>query len=328
MKNTENYKLKLDSLYDVVNNFKSQGSGFYYQKPTIDEINLILNNLWLKIEINYELIQKSDCIVFDSAGIGDLVHSRLIIQHLNELYKNITWLVPAIIKPLYKDDDLTNVIDCCYIKYRNTNGLVERKLIELIDDILLFNFPNNKIYNIPYNVLKYCISGNSFVSHTDLWFKSNKIERNKNIKHKIIHNGKLEDLKLDLKSKYIVMEYCCLSSGGLNVQLCEKFITTINQLNIDVVYIGSLQDSFINNGIDCRGYSLYDTLILIKNSSGFLGRCSGNECLTAFHPKIPIFEVDAQAALIKEGYTDSNLIYSLNSGNFIKSLLLQYILFI
>ena len=174
---------------------------FYFQKPKRENIDNILISLNNAIKNNYEVINKSDCIVFDSAGIGDLVHSRLVVQHLSEKYKNITWLVPAIIKPLYKDDDLTNVIDCCYIMYRNPNGQVENKLLNLVDYILKSNFPNKIIYNIPLNITNFLTGDNNYINFSDFWFKSNNIIRDFDIKHSLNHNGNINDLNLNIKNK-------------------------------------------------------------------------------------------------------------------------------
>jgi len=283
-----------------------------------NDVNFVLKNAYKRfLELQKE-IDKDSLIVFDSAGIGDVVHSRLVVQHLAKTYKKISWIVPPITEGLYKDDKLINVYAGIPNRFRSPYDQVSFGILEILDVLLKKCFPNNEIINIPYNLCKY-IRINGFTNFDKMWHVANKIDRDKNIKHQLAHFGKLENLPIKLNDKYIVIEYTSYSNKKIiplnkYVELSDK----LKELNISCVYVGENTDPVIEGCIDGRGLSLYDTVTLIKNSCGFLCRGSGNECLSVFAPYINLFELNASVSLKTcEGYYDNNLVHILNENNFI-----------
>lgn len=263
-------------------------------------------NIFLKIIGFFDniYIENCDYVVIDYGGIGDCIHSRLLVQNLAKNNK-ICWIVPPLVFDLYKDDNVSKTYKGFTIPFRNPFHKICNIIIEYIHKIIIEKFKDYKIIDNPFNILQYYIKVN--VQSIDFYFLASGVNRDYNIKHCITHNGKLSDINIKLKEKYVVLEYNSLTFGSIaDLNKYDVLIKKLNKLNIDVVCVGGLSDKKLNYGIDCRGMSLYDVFTLIKNSVGFIGRNSGNQQLLEFLPDIPVFEIDVHPMFYRKTYNLSH----------------------
>jgi len=235
-----------------------------------------------------------DCIFFDYAGIGDAVHALLVIKHVLKanVFKKPCWITSPLISTLFKDDNKIHVESGITLKYRFS---CDQRTIILVNFIncmarVIFNgkividISNSITFPKPYPKNKISRCG-------DNWVNSVGLERNWAIQHSLIHNGQLEQLSFNVKNPYVVMEIGSLSFGKGNPDRYQKISDKLKEIGINSVLIGGTDDPIVPGSIDARGLSVYDTFTLIKNSIGFMGRNSGNQCLSAFCQHVPVFQL-------------------------------------
>jgi hypothetical protein len=249
-----------------------------------------------------------DCIVVDSAGIGDCVHSRLLVQHLKAVYDKILWLVPPISESLYADDDLVTVAKGYYCNYRCQEWLFMKPLYSAFNQMLLDAFTPQSLYHIPYNIAMAYGDNKPWPGFLNAWFAANKIERDITIKHELKHHG-ISDICND---KYVIIEHSSMSNGCLGSEFYYPIVKKLESCGIRAVCVGGKSDSIIDGCIDYRGRSLYDVMSLIKRCCGFIGMSSGNECLLSFYPTVKLIEINVPYSLANEGYP-SELVLKANN---------------
>lgn len=273
------------------------------------EIETLLYQLTIVLDNLSSYITPSHLIVFDSAGIGDVVHSRLVVQNLAQVYKQIAWIIPPISVSIYKHDLLVETLPGIYNRFRNPGDPMCVKLASTIATIIQKTFPNNKIINIPDNVCSY-LQHNRLFTFPSTWFASSNLNQNKSIKHELTHYGQINNLPFHISKKYLLIEHSSITYNDIDLTPIQNLIDKLkDDYNIDSVYLGSPNDPPFNNAIDARGLDLYSTITLIKNCSAFLCRTSGNTCLTVFADNINVFEIsDNKTVSLTScpGYTEHN----------------------
>lgn len=229
----------------------------------------------------------AECVVLDWAGIGDTVHSRLIVQHLARDYR-VSWITVPLVVPLYKDDKLCQVLTSFASPYRDARQtFIWQGLCDGMDFMFreMFDFP--KLVNISTGVGRYWHKEWSRTSYPELFFAGAGVKRDWSVVHQLTHKGKS---KKKLK-RYIIIEHASITFGNLPVAQYEDLVQRLSKLGIASVVVGGPNDPAIKGAVDCRGLNLYDTFSVVKNSIGFVGRSSGNQSLMCFLPEIPLFEV-------------------------------------
>lgn len=286
----------------------------------INEVVEILKGFKNKFVEIYNQKTDHEIIVLDHAGIGDVVHSRMVVQNIKN--KKILWIMPSKYTNLYKDDKVADVVGSEYVRFRNPWCKFCKSLVNMIHKIFTTVFGAKFLINIPYNVTNY-LAKKPLLAFDQVWFEANKMQRDYSIKFELQHNAKLEDLGLDLEyNKYLVIEHCSLTFGSIAVRKYEALVSKMKNIGYNCVCVGGLNDPKIKGAVDCRGYSLYDTFNLIKNSAGFVGRASGNECLVFFDDRIPVFEVglDKKYCTLCKYMSDPKRAYLFNEYEFADSI--------
>jgi len=251
-------------------------------------------------KISKDVLRDRDLLIFDWAGLGDSINIRLVVEHFLKMGRKIVWITNPIGASLYKDDQRVQVLPGLTIPFRDVRqpwvvyGLylevsrILREVFPWIRDILNMSF-----------MIGVCFPKwvESLGSYADLVFMAAGIKRDYSIKHSLIHHGKLADLAISksISGNYVVIEHGSITFGRLPVEKYEILVHNLLKMGIQSVYVGGNCDPKISCAIDGRGLSQYDTLTLIKNSMGLIGRDSGNQLLTAFLPEIPVFEVGVPA---------------------------------
>ncbi len=304
-----------NTFYDEL--FALDDSEFYRYGGKTKVLN-DMTNISFSIIKTLKNLKVEDCkyLVFDYAGIGDAIHSRLVVQQLARDGK-VCWVVPPLVYELYRDDDVATMYKGFTILYRITTTKLCQILCRFIDLMINTLFKEYHIFNMTNAIVIHDKNKQIKVEKDfeDFYFKANGLERNFKIKHKLIHNEKLSDLDVKFNhNKYVVIEYASFGYGCLDLNIYDKLIDNLNDIGIDCCFIGSINDKPLNKGIDCRGMNLYNTATLIKNSIGFVGRNSGNQCMTVFFKKIPVFEISTPTSLRICNYRDN--ITSLTKDNF------------
>lgn len=290
------------------------------KQDIINEVKILLNSfndLFLKIKS-----EKSDydLFVLDHAGIGDTIHSRLVVQNIKN--KKILWILPKLYTTLYKDDHLVDVYPGVYVRFRNPWCKFCKALVTVIQKMFTGYF-GNKTLNVPYSITVY-LAKKPFTSFDDVWFKGCGLKRDYSVKFSLEHNGNLNDLDFDLEyNKYFVIEHASLSFGKIDMSYYEKFASAVKRYGYKCVYIGGKDDPAIKGALDGRGLSLYDTFTLIKNCYGFLGRVSGNQCMVLFDNRIPVFEIglDKKYFTLCKDYIADERVFSYSEKEFTKNII-------
>jgi len=319
-------------MQNIINNFIDELAGlpesdFLEYGKSKNELIVDMHNMCFEISSTCQDLhpEKCDYLIFDYAGIGDSFHTRLLAQQLSQNNK-ICSVVPPLVYDLYADDEKTKTYSGFTFPFRKAHTILCRKMISFITQTINFYFSEDfKILNSTKSIvdylMKYGLPNN--IAFETFCFSANNFKRDYSIKHHLVHNGKITDLAICPANKYIIIEHCSYSFGSIDLNLYNDLISSLKNIGIDSIIVGSEYDPFISNTIDGRGLSTYDTYTLIKNSIGFVGRNSGNQCMTSFCENIPVFEIGVPASLAYCKYRGN--IYSFDKNNFTKQIMNHYI---
>lgn len=255
----------------------------------------------------------TECVVFDWAGIGDTVHTRLIIQHLAREQK-VCWVTVPLVAPLYKDDTIAQVLSGFASPYRDPRQTwIRDGLCEFLHNLFVEVFDGFKTVDVSYGVGKFWGAGWKQDNYANLFFGGAGVERDPEIKHTLTHKGTHHE---KLPERYIAVESTSISFGTLPVDNYVKMVNSLKAKDIETVQVGGPSDLVIPNAISALGMNLYDTFSVLKGSLAFVGRSSGNQSLMVFLPAIPVFEVEIPplAGLTLCGYRDN--VYSVGYNEF------------
>lgn len=232
-----------------------------------------------------------DLVALDWAGIGDACcHSRLILQHI-AMHKKVAWITIPLVADLFRNDSLFSVFSGFSCPYRDVSIEWVCQLSEEINNLFVRIFKPIPLLHISNEVVRFYSSWDRS-NYSNLFFGACKIKRDFSILHQIEHKGNINEIDIRLPHKYVVLEHSGKTCGKLELNLCHLLYKHLDYKNIGMVYLGSKNDPYISVGVDARGMSLYDSMTIIKNSIGFIGRSSGNQSLTCFCRHVPIFEID------------------------------------
>jgi len=264
----------------------------YYNKTE----NLIKNLEQIKYEITEVLKFHPDetIVLLEYAGIGDAFHTKLVIQHIENKYKNIVWITNNIIKDLFKNHKNLTIFDNKIDnKIRYPEVLLTPTYLSFIDKCFraIFNEFDNKL-DISYNITishRLCSQKKEQKTFDQHYYDIFGIQRDFSIKHNILHEDKIE---INNEKPIIAFEHCSRSFRHLtNIEAYSKIVDLLN-FKYNIYLLGSIDDPYIKNTIDFRGKSLYDCISIIKKADIFIGRNSANQLLTVFKPNIDIIELD------------------------------------
>jgi hypothetical protein len=108
----------------------------------VDTYNNLLN---IKNLLQNNNISSSDTIIlFEYAGFGDTIHTRYLIQHIQEKYKNIVWITLGLIQDLYREhEELIIFSNTINNRLRNPSSPIVQAFSELM--LETFNYIFNDI---------------------------------------------------------------------------------------------------------------------------------------------------------------------------------------
>jgi hypothetical protein len=238
-------------------------------------------------------IHPKGLVVFDWAGIGDAIHSRLIVQHLAK-EQEVSWITTPQVAPLYKDDKLAEVFSGVSSDFRDASKIwIVDGLCPAIDAVAKKLF-GDRLVNISSNVGRYYQNGWDGKSYVSLFFGAVGLKRDKAIKHQLRHLG---TPTIGLPKRYIALENHSITFGAPPVGQYQEMTARLGDIGIAVVQVGATGVPRVNGTVDARGMDLYDTYSIVKGAIGFVGRNSGNQSLMVFRRSTPLFEAGIPAEM-------------------------------
>jgi hypothetical protein len=256
---------------------------------TVDELIVKVRDMLVDLEQVLvrclKRVRKNSLVAFDWAGIGDTIHTRIILQHLVKDHK-VDWITLPLVADLYKDDSLMNIISGIAIPYRDANQIwINSALIPIINEKFtkIIRGNGNKCVHVSKLIVDQYRAG-GFSDYADLYFKAFKIKRDDNIKHHLRHLGKFKSVR-----DSVIIEPVSMTLGNIPHNAIVNMIN--NNQHLDFHIVGK-DFQFNNLAIDSTNRSLYDTFSIMKGSKAFIGKSSGIQTLTCFLPHIPVHEVD------------------------------------
>jgi hypothetical protein len=255
----------------------------------VDTYNNLLN---IKNLLQNNNISSSDTIIlFEYAGFGDTIHTRYLIQHIQEKYKNIVWITLGLIQDLYREhEELIIFSNTINNRLRNPSSPIVQAFSELMLETFnyIFNDFSNKI-DISNSIIKSHVfnPNKPFANH---YFNVFNVQRNNNIKHLLKHTSEI-NINNDIKP-IIAFEHCSETfSSFTDIQKYQEIVNLLKD-KYDIVLFGSLKNPYIDGTIDYRGKTFYEVFSVLKKSKYFIGRNSANQQLTVFLPDLPVLEID------------------------------------
>ena len=225
----------------------------------------------------------TELIVLDWAGIGDACHTRLIAQHLAR-ERRLAWLTTPMIAGLFQDDSMP-VIACYASTARDVRQPEVRALAAELDAIARAVLPV-PVLHMSYRVCQVYDDWLKRISnYADLFFRAAGIQRDRSIRHTLVHNGQGPE------GRYAVIEPYGYTTGAIFPGIAASTARVLADAGVSLYQVGAANDALIEGCVDARGLPLYDTYSLVKGALGFIGRASGNETLT-FYSQTPLIEVD------------------------------------
>ena len=256
-------------------------------------INFYNNLLSIKDDlIEKKISNKETIILLEYAGFGDTIHTKLIIQHIKERYKNIVWITLDLIKDLYREhEELLIYSNKINNDLRNPQTLITQLYSNILLQIFehVFKQYDNKI-DISNNIIKSHLK-NPYFSFLQHYFNIFNIKRDLSIRHYLQHSQDIMSIN-DITKPLIGFEHCSKSFSFLtNINKYQNIINNLKN-KYDIILFGSLDDPKLENAIDYRGKSFYDVFSILKKCKYFIGRNSANQQLTAFLPELTVLEID------------------------------------
>jgi hypothetical protein len=269
--------------------FESQDHMIFYCLDLMKQYHKRLDEIRLLIS---DQDPSSTIVISEYAGLGDTIHTRLALQHLDKIDNSrLVWITPNLVADLYKDDNLClNFGNDVYNPFRNPNIRFCRFFSSYMSSILDFVFSDHTCIDVTNKILH---SHNNFkkrrIGFANHAFAALGVAKDEHMHHYINHEGCV-DLN---NTKPIVCIETTRHESSANVKKYTDIITNLSRV-YDVIIIGGTQDAtkYKNLFMDCRGWSLYDTLSVMKKASLFIGRNSSNTTLMAFIDDIHMLIVD------------------------------------
>lgn len=274
-----------------------QARAFYKQDS--DEIIKTCREIVEKLVARFNqlsIFPADSFFVLEYGGIGDSFHTKVWMQHVLRRFN----LNPVLITnkhncSLYRDD--MDTFDHQIVNpYRNPAfEFITYGLSEVINLLFVNQLKTGKgaCVDISRAIsrIHYKMSGTEYItSLADPYYIGTGVERDFDLKPKLIHNGDIGPFKLP--KKFVCLETSSISFSEQQPE--EDFYNRLVQsIDDPVVLLGGPDDLKPEGCLDYRGIDLYDAYTLVKNCSLMIGRNSANQGLTIFSPDVPVIDINS-----------------------------------
>lgn len=225
-------------------------------------------------------------VFIDSAGIGDSCYTRLLIQSLISTGVSeceILHIVPELVAPLYRDDNLVTVVSGYDVAYRIVTEPICIETYNEIDKMVNGYFIDRKIYHMGKLLCDVWPRKHPKNTLVQTWSLASEITLNHLVGY-LTHRGKCQFV---FNKPHMVLEYCSISFNyNVSIDIFNKIIEKYSN-DYEVCWVGSKTDPQLKGGVDCRGLNLYDTFSLLKSSALLVHTGSGIYTMcNVFLPKL------------------------------------------